>query len=428
MGISRREFLQGAALFGLGSYEDLPQNFVPLINRHPLNIIQGPTNESVTQIAVDLPRALKVTYILHEKSSTRRLEGKVLFKSTRSYSGWRTDTVRFEDLKLGEEYRLQVIDKSGHVLDERALKSLDTHKIGARVALISCQLDISLRKHEMWGYVKESRPDVIFLHGDNVYGDIISRFHGPKLMWFRYIMSRNTIPFYHWDHLVPAFAVWDDHDFGKNDVDGHYPYRDHSLETFEGFYAQKPIANFYRRGPGVSSAFDLFGHRVLFLDGRYYRGLPGAWGPGFLGDEQLAWVAQELAGANMPLWFASGSQFFGGYQVGASYEEHGRAGEWDEFLRLIRNTNQIALFSSGDLHYSEVLEVKRSEFGFETYEMTSSCLHSKLDKYLPENERRIEGTLKENFIVVDFDTEPGCYRVTCLGVGKKTRFQRTIRL
>ncbi len=36
--------------------------------------------------------------------------------------------------------------------------------------------------------------------------------------------------------------------------------------------------------------------------------------------------------------------------------------------------------------------------------MTSSCLHSKLDKILPTNPRRTDGTLKENFMFLLGDT------------------------
>jgi alkaline phosphatase D len=386
---------------------------------YPFNIVQGPTNESITQLTVDLPKDLDVTYHLFEESSGRELNGQIISSRSRNFSTWRVDQIYFTGLKLGENYFFQVVDKKLGALDERELSALDTQKTNARIALGSCMWDMNVFKDEMWESLENSRPDAVFLLGDNVYADFLSTFHSPKIMWYRYIASRRFISFYHWRRLVPTFATWDDHDYGANDATAYYKHREHSLDVFKTFYPRTEIPGFFTTGPGVSSAFDLFGYRVVFFDGRYFRDLPSQHGGrALIGDEQLAWASSVMTATHKPLWLGLGTQFFG-----KSYQSK-HEGEFDALMGFCASLNRPLIFSSGDVHFSETVKANSREFGFNAYELTSSSMHSVPNLKLPKNPKRVDGSTQENFLLVDLAEDQSGYEVTCVGRRGRTRFSR----
>lgn len=420
MYFNRRDFLKGTALVSAGAAAQLPipeELWAESLFKHPFSIIQNVTTERSAQVVVGHPKALIAHFRLLNPDTGKIIEPQILKVSAPSHSKEKITKMAFLGLEVGPTYLLQVVSNSNQVLDERELKALDTKKVNPRIALLSCMNDlIGMNIAAMWKNVQLAEPDFICLLGDNIYGDI-AILHGPQLLWRRYVDARRNLPFYHWRKLVPAIAIWDDHDFGKNDTDGDYVHRENSLNTFNSFYGQTPVKNFYSRGPGVSSSCDMFGHRFLFLDGRYYRQTTGQ-NQRFLGDEQLNWISDLVQDSPLPLFFCLGSQFFGRYQPGDnSYEGRGRA-EFDAFKAVVAKAHQPVIMASGDVHYSEVQKITRSDAGFGGFEITSSCMHSTADYKMDENARRVTATLQNNFVVLNIN-EPGSYTATCLGASSK---------
>lgn len=426
MSISRRSFLKAAAVLPFASSIENGYLLTPEFSKHKLAIMQGPTSDSVTQLSIDLNKNIHARYVLVEISTGRKLEPELLRSASRSHSKTKVEQVRFQNLKLGQDYLFQVFDSKNKILDQRTLRPLDIYKPNPRIAFMSCMLEFNTNLREMWRAVEKSKPDVLFFLGDNVYADIMGIGHSPIIMWSRYINTRHELPYYHWPELIPTIAIWDDHDFGLDDVDGDYKYRDHAIRTFKDFYAQTEISGFYENGPGISSAITLFGHDFIFLDGRFFRGFASQFGPALLGEEQLDWIKPKLLGTR-PLWMSMGSQFFAGYPAPNNSYEHKGPSEFSEFKRLLAQANRPILLSSGDIHYSEIMQLNRSEFGFDAFEMTSSCLHSLTDRKLPHNPRRKAATLKENFIYLDVLNSTGHYQATCIGREEKIRFQMEIK-
>ncbi|MEK6555594.1 MAG: alkaline phosphatase D family protein [Bdellovibrionota bacterium] len=418
MKLNRRDFLKGSAAVSAGTAVDWSLDDVlaklPRRYANPFSILQGVTNETSIQLAVGVPTLLKAHYILVDTETSEEFEAKIIKSTAPSYSDEVVHKMFFSGLTLGRQYLFRVISDSNQILDEREVQTLDTQKPNARVALLSCMNDlIGIKIDEMWAAVKASNPDFICLLGDNVYGDILV-LHGPKTLWRRYVDTRNALPFYHWRKLVPAIAIWDDHDFGKNNVLGNYEHRENSLAVFNSFYAQNPVKNFYTRGPGISSTCELFGHRFIFMDGRYFRRTDLA-NREFLGTEQLNWVEEQVAAAKGPVFFCMGSQFFGKYQPSDnSYEGLGGGNEFERFKKVAASANQPILMASGDVHYSEVQQVNRAYAGFDGFEITSSCMHSTADSKIDRNGRRIAGTLQNNFVFLNID-QAGSYQATCFG-------------
>jgi alkaline phosphatase D len=418
MKFNRRDFLKGSAAVSAGSAVDWSLDDIldriPRRYNNPLSILQGVTNETSTQLAVGVPARMKVQFELVDSETGEEFEVRIIKTSSRSYSNEVVHKVFVKGLQLGRTYLFRVVADSKQVVDERELKTLDTKKKNAKVAMLSCMNDLlSFNIDEMWAAVQASRPDFICLLGDNVYGDVLV-IHGPKTLWRRYVDARNAIPFYHWRKLIPSIAIWDDHDFGKNNVNGDYSYRENSLDVFNSFYGQNPVKDFYARGPGISSSCELFGHRFVFLDGRYFR-QPNLANKQFLGTEQLNWIEKQISGATGPVFFCLGSQFFGDYQAGDhSFEGLGGREDFIRFKKIAASVNQPILMASGDVHYSEVQHISNSYAGFEGFEVTSSCMHSLADTKIDPNGRRLAGALQNNFVFLNIN-QAGSYQATCFG-------------
>src|SRR5437868_6122617 len=72
----------------------------------------------------------------------------------------------------------------------------------------------------------------------------------------------------------PVLAVWDDHDYGKNDAGADFPQKDDSKKQFLTFFGEPTGSPRWLR-PGVYDA-KIFGPegkrvQVILLDGRYNR-------------------------------------------------------------------------------------------------------------------------------------------------------------
>lgn len=431
MKLNRRDFLAHAVLFSAGAAAAEPlDNILDRIKKNhewPFSIMQGVTNETTTQIAVSMPSRISAQFELVDADTNQKFAPQVLKKSTRNFSDETVYLLFFEGLQLGSNYLFRVISNSNTILDERELKALNTQNRNARVALLSCMNDYAGQNiEEMWSAVKQSNPDFIVMLGDNVYGDVLV-LHGPKVLWNRYVDTRRNLPFYHFRKLIPTIAIWDDHDFGKNDVMGDYQYRTQSFDIFNSFYAQAAVSEFYEKGPGISSSCELFGHRFIFLDGRYFRA-PSS-NPAraqFLGLQQIKWFSEQVANSQSSGYFVClGSQFFGEYQSKKqSYQSLG-GDEFETFKGVLSSANKPVIFASGDVHYSEVQRVSLSQAaGLTSYEVTSSCMHSFENPKMDKNTERLAGTLKNNFVFIDFKND-GTYQVTCLGATSE-RFSETM--
>lgn len=410
---SRRKFLgtTARALVAAGSLTALPKDLQARIQsdnedgvfEKGLSILQGLTTETTTQLSVDVPADFPVHYRLVDFTQGRSIHPMDTQRATRSFSSWAVDQISFDDLELGISYLFQVLDENNKIIDERVLRTVDLSNREARLALLSCMMDFNPFQKSIWENVSESRPDYCFFIGDNVYGDIGGFKVGPELLWRRYIETRRTLPFYKMRELIPVLALWDDHDFGKNNANHRYKHKADALNVFNSFFPRRPIEGVYEHGPGCSSIFKAFNHDFVFLDNRYHRDEKSRVGKkGFWGDSQVSWVQSKIANSRRPKWYLQGSQFFGNYLgKGQSFEGKDYEAEFDHVLSMIRATNSPSLFLSGDVHFSEVMDIERDKAGYRTYELTASHMHSFTSLSKSKNRRRRRVVKEANFITVD---------------------------
>ena len=88
---------------------------------------------------------------------------------------------------------------------------------------------------------------------------------GLKDLWDRYVESRQRLYLYRQPILVPTFAIWDDHDFGKNNGDRHFKHKGSTLSVFQKFWSAKDVPG-YKKTFGIGFCFKGFGQRFCFMD------------------------------------------------------------------------------------------------------------------------------------------------------------------
>ena len=80
--------------------------------------------------------------------------------------------------------------------------------------------------------VNERHPDVFCWLGDNIYADT----KNMKLMRKKYSKLGCKAEFRELNKETHFLAVWDDHDYGKNDAGKEYPMKEESKNIFLDFY------------------------------------------------------------------------------------------------------------------------------------------------------------------------------------------------
>ncbi len=280
----------------------------------PLSIHQGVTSPEMTRFTAVVPSKENFVYYLRAPDKIHALEfNRVIWRS----SPKAVDQVRAFGLEPGKTYELLVIDGEGMAVDRRNFKALDTKNKNPRLAVVSCQ-DDSLKTEQalMWKQLAEDKPDVVLMIGDNVYADRIPggwKVAGAEQLWDRYVDTREALDFYKARDLIPVLAVWDDHDYGSNDADRTYAFKEDATRVFQAFFAQVQPTGDFTRGPGVASAWRAFSLRFVFLDDRSYRSPNGldVTDQTHFGAEQESWLADQLDSAFEPVVLISGDQFFG---------------------------------------------------------------------------------------------------------------------
>jgi alkaline phosphatase D len=179
-----------------------------------------------------------------------------------------------------------------------------------RIALGSCADQDEAQP--IWDAVLAYRPDLFLFLGDNVYGDVRS----AALVELRAAYSKlATIPgFERLRRDVPLLAIWDDHDYGRNDAGADFPWKQGSKDLFAAFW-QLPVDDPRRAREGIHHA-QVFGPpgrrvQVILLDTRWFRsplkrtdqrGAPGKerYVPDddpaktMLGETQWSWLEEQL--------------------------------------------------------------------------------------------------------------------------------------
>ena len=121
----------------------------------------------------------------------------------------------------------------------------------------------------IWKDIKAQNPEVFIMLGDNVYGDTYGNIHNLESSY-----QNQARAFEKAGLDFPFLAIWDDHDYGKNDGGFEYSLKDESQKLFLKFW---DIPETDRRYSNRGLYFEEIIHskegtlQILMLDTRYFR-------------------------------------------------------------------------------------------------------------------------------------------------------------
>ena len=364
-----------------------------------LPIMQGATTASQTQVFVLTAKRDNHAYSLLDGVGNE-IAPALLDRDEYPGNEYVMQHMFFRGLTPDSEYLFRVHSFTGELLDERELRTLDPSRQAVRFAFGSCMSDY-VPQGDIWQQMVALKPDVIFLIGDNVYTNNFSPITPPDFMWIRYVSTRRFLNLFKDRQLVPVVAVWDDHDYGMSNGDLTYPHKEEALSIFTAFFASYETDNFYMPNIGAASFFSIYGYNFFLLDNRSFR-TPEASSPEWhFGKVQSQWLLDNLEGKDNAFIF-SGDQFFGGYLQKDSFQGN-HPDRFADFLGELKASDAKVVFLSGDRHFTEIMKVPTDLLGYQTYELTSSPLHSSYRGLPTNNPLRVAGqaSAKSNFMLIE---------------------------
>lgn len=430
MNLGRREFLFTA---GLTPLVMTPKAFALSdpdkvgFSKPGVPIVQTLTDESSAQFNVMIDPLLMPIYRVLT-SDRRELPVVTLKRIVNPFDQTNAfDQLLVEGLDIGRDYTLEVrVGPKAVKFDERTFRALDTRPRATRFAVVSCMADVlDVFQGPMWRALQASQPGYIFFIGDTCYADILTD-GSVKGFWKRNVQTRRALDVFRWKRLIPIMSTWDDHDYAGNNADRTHPMRAHSLGVFKALWGWTPRGA-SSEGPGVSTSVDLCGQRFYLMDDRYFRDPRQTPGGKHWGVEQNAWLLKGLASSPTPAWIMNGSQVFAGY-LGSENFESDHPEDLKEMTYAFQSIEAPIVFGSGDVHYSEVMKIEKAQLGYETFELTSSSIHSATwpGMNAKKNPRRLVTNWQLNFLIVDSYPTPNGkigFKTWSVGGGNHTLFK-----
>lgn len=248
------------------------------------------------------------------------------------------------------------------------------------IAFGSCTHTGRFPSQPIWTAIAREKPDCFLWLGDNVYLPNRAR----KFPEDRAAVVKVYRDFYDRQMRVPelqpllrstmTFAIWDDHDYGPNNSDRTWKWKDVAFEVFQenfpGDYGLPDAAGCFHR-------FSWGDIDVFMLDDRTFRD-PNK-DPNrktMFGDRQLAWLEDGLKKSKATFKvIANGNQMLSDGHRNESWGVQFRP-ERDAFLDWVwENRIGGVLFIAGDRHFAELVRKRDSKGrGPKLWELTSSPL------------------------------------------------------
>ena len=240
------------------------------------------------------------------------------------------------------------------------------------------------KPHYIFDHIKQQSPTFVALLGDNMYGDYdgdinkLERLRRDPAYRQEMILGGEYLPpgetiievfrnKYHRnfdEHFqavssqIPVMAIWDDHDYGQDNSDSSYPYKEEARQAFIETFPPYPYET---EAEGLYYRFSVADVDFFVLDTRWYRTpMQSDDGPDktMLGKEQLEWLLSGLRASRATFKMIFSSVSWNDYGGDTS---SGRPGidswrgyphERNQILAFIEEQNiPGVLIFSGDQHY-----------------------------------------------------------------------------
>jgi len=240
----------------------------------------------------------------------------------------------------------------------------------------------------IWKEIKAQNPEVFIMLGHNVYGDTYGNIQNLERAY-----QNQTRAFEKAGLDFPLLAIWDDHDFGKNDGGVEHNLKDKSQKLFIKFW-DIPETDRRHSNPGLYFEKIIYSKegnvQILMLDSRYFRSplkrnsifkksSLGRYVPDYdpaktmLGQAQWEWLTLALKKETDLRILGTSIQLLA---EGHGWERWGNLPlERQKLLNLLaQNSNNNLIVISGDRHLGGMYSLRTKE-GFEFIEITSSSMN-----------------------------------------------------
>ncbi len=261
--------------------------------------------------------------------------------------------------------------------------------------------------YQIFTHIHAMQPDLMLWLGDNTYFRPAD-WNSVTGMQHRYTHTRSLPELQPLLASAHHYAIWDDHDYGPNDSDRSFAYKDMARRVFDQFWANPRQS--VEGLNGITNYFQFQDIEFFMLDNRYFRS-PNRCKTcehTLLGREQLDWLVEALSFSRAPFkmvllggQFASDAPVFENY-AHIHYEERAYLLE-----RLENEDIRGLIFITGDRHHSELSRFE-SENGWFFYDLTLSPLTAgPTSRNIAEepNNFRVDGTIvtQRNFGIIDVE-------------------------
>ena len=275
---------------------------------------------------------------------------------------------------------------------------LDRSRPLQKIAFGSCNRQDRNQAH--WRYINNQNPDLWLWLGDNIYADWAS----PEQRVAAFNTVKNLDEYQRLRRCTEILGIWDDHDYGADNVGAEYVGKEQSQQIFCDFL-DVPWNHPTRHRPGIYRS-DIFGTageqtEVIALDTRYFkrRRRDG----GLLGRQQWDWLEQTLASSSADLLIIMSAIHVTSKISGLGLEGwNSYPGERRRLYELLAECNRPVVLLSGDRHWAEVSSVKLPG-GLPIHEVMSSGLTHALYVSLPNADRAAPVIGDNNYGILEID-------------------------
>lgn len=273
---------------------------------------------------------------------------------------------------------------------------------------------------------KEKAAFMLWL-GDNWYTREVD-FYSDWGLWYRPHRDRSLPVLQPFLKAMPHLAVWDDHDYGPNDIGKNYILKETSRDVFKSYWLNK---SYGMNGEGIYSMYTHADVDIFMLDNRWWRsddkmqdsvnGQPNPEKEMF-GKQQITWLKNSLlySTATFKLIVTAGQAL---NPLSTTDRWTRFPAEYNDFMAFLTRYNiSGVVFLSGDRHHSAITRINRSGT-YPLYDITTSPLTAGTHGYSAgekDSPYRIFGLVgRQNYSRITVSGPAGQRRLTVRFLGVK---------
>lgn len=299
--------------------------------------------------------------------------------------------------------------------------------------------------------INKEQGDLFIFLGDNIYGDT----NDMTVLANKYQKLGAKPGFKALKEQTPIIAMWDDHDFGQNDIGKDYPHKEQSRQIMLDFWNEPANSERRTRTDGIYTSY-MYGEgkqtvQVIMPDLRWNRDAlnpvseleyytkrklnnQGPYSPtevkgaSMLGEAQWQWLEQELKKPAAIKLIASSLQLlpdFTGWESWANFPD-----DRNRLFALIKKhkVNGVVIIS-GDTHWGEISKYQQN-LDYPLIEMTSSGLTEKWKDVSPNKHRVGDYTHNVNYgdLSIDWQQADPAISLKLKGIDGKVIMQSAFSL